>query len=305
MSKPGDRVKEGKKFFIISARVHPAETVSSYVLEGLLDFLLCEHDPRAAELRSQYVFKIIPMLNPDGCVRGHYRDDPNGTNLNRVYDRPDKDLYPTIYAVKEYITQICLKQGDIGFYIDLHGHANKPGCFLFANRPTQPELRNQVWTFGKRMREYCPWFDLRECDFSAEGVAPSRNSSASQRSSTSDKTLSTNSINSTDSKPVRTKEGTGRVAIFNATQCHHCYTFEANYHSSRYGLGWSGPTKQYSYCPPLVQCKSLSCTLSKVTHATSLDTEHHNSIKSSGFTLGDLYSMGRSLALSALDVTNM
>lgn len=39
---------------------------------GIIDFLISNH-PMVEKLRNEVVFKIIPMINPDGVVLGNYR----------------------------------------------------------------------------------------------------------------------------------------------------------------------------------------------------------------------------------------
>ena len=95
-----------KKAVFVSARVHPGETQSSFVMRGLIKFLLRPNDPRAIMLRKKYVFKLVPMLNPDGVYQGHYRTDSNGVNLNRCYARPDFNLHPSIYAARKLLLYV-------------------------------------------------------------------------------------------------------------------------------------------------------------------------------------------------------
>jgi len=67
---------------IISSRVHPGESNSSFIAEGVIEFLMSD-DLEAIVLRDKYVFKVIPMLNPDGVIVGNYRCSLGGYDLNR------------------------------------------------------------------------------------------------------------------------------------------------------------------------------------------------------------------------------
>lgn len=52
------------------------------------------------KLRNEYVFTIIPCLNPDGVVFGNYRTNIAGYDLNRCWENPKEDTMPEIYALK-------------------------------------------------------------------------------------------------------------------------------------------------------------------------------------------------------------
>ena len=71
-----------RKCIIISARVHPGESNSSFIMEGIIEFVL-SNEKEARILRDNYVFKIIPILNPDGVIVGNYRTSLSGLDLNR------------------------------------------------------------------------------------------------------------------------------------------------------------------------------------------------------------------------------
>lgn len=83
-----------------TCRVHCGETPASYMLQGILDLLTNFENTYTQILLDNYVFKIIPLLNPDGVARGFWRFDTLGLNLNRFYKEPSLDTHPTIFLAK-------------------------------------------------------------------------------------------------------------------------------------------------------------------------------------------------------------
>ncbi len=66
-----------RRAIILTSRVHPGESNASFIMHGLLEYLVSEEEG-AKYLRNNFVFKIVPMLNPDGVIVGNYRCSLSG-----------------------------------------------------------------------------------------------------------------------------------------------------------------------------------------------------------------------------------
>ena len=115
-------------------------------MQALIDFLVST-DPHAKILRRNFVFKIIPMLNPDGVINGNSRCSLAGVDLNRQWDEPNALSHPTIYHAKALIKKL---QARIILYSDFHGHSKKSHSFIYGSEFEEER--------GKR-------FDAREFPF--------------------------------------------------------------------------------------------------------------------------------------------
>ena len=58
----------------------------------MIDKLTMFDDVHCQVLLENYVFKIVPFLNPDGVARGYWRFDTLGLNLNRYYKDPQPHI---------------------------------------------------------------------------------------------------------------------------------------------------------------------------------------------------------------------
>lgn len=120
-----------KKIIVAVGRVHPSETVGSWVIEGFLRFI-ASHSPEARRLRNTFVFKIVPMCNPDGVIIGNSRTSLNGEDLNRRYTNPSEKTQPEAKLIKDFIQSLLQKGEEIFMFLDFHGHFCKKNSFLYG-----------------------------------------------------------------------------------------------------------------------------------------------------------------------------
>ena len=71
-------------------------------------------------LRDTFIFKIVPMLNPDGVIVGNYRCSLAGRDLNRNYKTVLKDAYPTVWHTKQMIRRSVFRDNKKTFLLVVH-----------------------------------------------------------------------------------------------------------------------------------------------------------------------------------------
>ena len=159
-------------------------------------------------LLENFVFYIVPIINPDGVAEGNFRTDSQGKNLNRFYTNPDPMGEPEIYGIKNFLVEMINKK-QIDFCLDLHAHVNRQGAFIYGNSVTDLKGQSEVCLFPKILSFHNEVFDYEGCNFSEKNMC------------------------SKDKADDLSKEGASRVAIFKETGLTRCWTLECNYNSAK------------------------------------------------------------------------
>ena len=151
---------------IVSGRAHPGESNGSYMMEGFINFL-CGDSREARVLRSCCIFKIVPMLNPDGVCLGNHRTGISGKDFNREYHNPDKCLFPEVYAFKKLVTENkAIYRENLLMFLDFHGHSVKKNVFMYG--PEFPIIQRQYYecrVFPKLLGNSTNMFRYYSCSF--------------------------------------------------------------------------------------------------------------------------------------------
>jgi hypothetical protein len=108
-----------KKHIYIVGRHHAAETSSSHMLEGLINFMISS-DPDAEAMRDNFVWHIVPMLNADGVSVGNSRATSELRDPNRDWGNNETDA---INIARSHLGSINSSFG-VDMFIDWHSQMN-------------------------------------------------------------------------------------------------------------------------------------------------------------------------------------
>ncbi|NWX47061.1 CBPC4 carboxypeptidase, partial [Steatornis caripensis] len=203
-----------RPYVFLMARVHPGESNASWVMKGTLEFLVSS-DPIANLLRKCFIFKIVPMLNPDGVINGNHRCSLSGDDLNRQWLTPSSQLHPTIYHAKGLLYYLRSIGRAPLVFCDYHGHSQKKNVFLYGC-----SIKETLWqagcvvdtavitedvgyrTFPKILDKVAPAFVMNSCSFLVE----------------------------------KSRESTARVVVWKEMGVLRSYTMESTYCGCSHGL---------------------------------------------------------------------
>ena len=191
---------KARKGVVITARVHPGESNSSYMMKGVIDYLTGP-SLDAKILRDNFVFKVVPMLNPDGVIVGNYRCSLAGVDLNRNWDNPSRKLHPTIYYTKNMIRRF-MEDREVILFTDFHGHSRKMNVFMYGcENKAKLSMRLRERIFPRILWKNSSIFSYADCSFNVG----------------------------------RNKESTGRVVGFKDLGLANSYTMEASFCGADFG----------------------------------------------------------------------
>ncbi|XP_060015129.1 cytosolic carboxypeptidase 2 isoform X5 [Lagenorhynchus albirostris] len=156
-----------KKAVVLTARVHPGESNGSWIMKGFLDFIL-SNSPDAQLLRDIFIFKVVPMLNPDGVIVGNYRCSLAGRDLNRHYKTILEESFPCIWHTRNMIKRL-LEEREVLLYCDIHGHSRKSNIFLYGCNNNDHKFWLHERVFPLMLSKNAPdKFSFHSCNFKVQ-----------------------------------------------------------------------------------------------------------------------------------------
>lgn len=129
---------------VLLGRQHPPEVTGAMAMEAFALAIARQVGTGAIDQRK-FQFLVVPMLNPDGVARGHWRANLGGVDLNRDWGTFRQ---PETRAVADWLVRLPATIRPVAM-LDFHS-TNRNLFYVQGNGATPPEKRFlAAWLGGK------------------------------------------------------------------------------------------------------------------------------------------------------------
>ncbi len=115
-----DATREPRGTLLLLGRQHPPEVTGAFALFAFTE-RLTEPDALAATFRARFRVHLVPLLNPDGVARGHWRHGAGGVDLNRDWG---PFTQPETRGVKTFLEEHPAQTAALQLMLDFHSTYN-------------------------------------------------------------------------------------------------------------------------------------------------------------------------------------
>lgn len=147
---------EAREQVVLVGRQHPPEVTGALAMFPFVETLLSDSD-LARSFRERFEVTAVPLLNPDGVVRGYWRHNTGGVDLNRdwgPFTQPETQLMRGVLTEIERDPTRKLR-----VLLDFHS-TNRDIFYTIPDElPTKPELFTSKWL--ERYQELMPGYQVR------------------------------------------------------------------------------------------------------------------------------------------------
>lgn len=143
-----------RRTVFVHARTHPNEVQAWWVTDELINLLLSE-DPFAQFIRSQCVFYIIPMYNPDGVELEYPRQNANGIDIESNWNA--NPVQPEVAVLRSRFTELMASAAPIEAALNMHSAYACTRYFVYHHaNGTSPLYAVLEQDFIEGVRYYYP-----------------------------------------------------------------------------------------------------------------------------------------------------
>lgn len=133
---------ENKKHLLFIALQHSGEDAGGYYAEGMINYLLSDN-VEAANIRKKFVYKFVPMMNPDGIYNGITRYNANMEDLNNIWLN-EGEPQPEVSGLQQWLNHWYANGNQLDLFIDIHNHSqfHTYNLFFFKDNATDSLFQN-------------------------------------------------------------------------------------------------------------------------------------------------------------------